>query len=65
MENEKITEILKDYKNKSNKDLIYVMDTINSDFTKTKESLINLSYQLDFLEETYNKILEEYKKRTK
>jgi hypothetical protein len=64
MENEKITEILKDYKNKSNKDLIYVMDTINSDFTKTKESLINLSYQLDFLEETYNKILEEYKKRT-
>jgi hypothetical protein len=65
MENEKIIEIIKDYKNKSNKDLIYAMDTINTDFTKTKESLISLSHQLDFLEETYNKILEEYNKRTK
>ena len=65
MENEKIIEIIKDYKNKSNKDLVYAMDTINTDFTKTKESLINLSHQLDFLEETYNKILEEYNKRTK
>ena len=64
MENERMTEIIKDYKNKSNKDLIYAMETINTDFTTTKESLINLSHQLDFLEKIYNEILDEYKKRT-
>jgi hypothetical protein len=39
------------------------MDYINEEFEKTKKSLITLTYYLDNLETTYNKILKEYQKR--
>jgi hypothetical protein len=62
---EKAKKIIKDYKNSSNKDLSFVMDFIQEDFTLTKESLIKLTHHLDKLELTYNTILKEYKSRTK
>ena len=61
----KAKEIIRDYKNSSNKDLSFVMDFIQEDFTLTKESLINLTHHLDKLELTYNTILKEYQSRTK
>jgi len=63
MENN-LVEIVKDYKNRSNKDLVLVMEKINSEFEETKKIVINLSKHLDRLEKTYNDILSEYKNRT-
>ena len=62
---EKTKNIIKDYKNSSNKDLSFAMDFIQEDFKLTKESLINLTHHLDKLELTYNTILKEYNSRTK
>ena len=64
MTNEQIIEVLKNYKNKSNKDLIFAMDFLNEDFDKTKDLLIKLSKHLDTTEESYYKLLEEFKRRT-
>ena len=64
MESDKAKEIIKDYKNSSNKDLIFVMDYIQKDFNFTKEMVIKGTEHLDKLEITYNTILKEYKKRT-
>jgi|688.fasta_scaffold147004_2 hypothetical protein len=61
---EKIMDVIKDYKNKSNKDLILAMDMIQKDFNYTKDTLIKLTHHLDSLELTYNNLLKEYKKRT-
>lgn len=58
-----ILEIIKDFKSKSNVDLIKAMDYITEDFELTKKSLINLTHHLDKLENTYNKLLSEYKTR--
>ncbi len=60
---EKIAEIVKDYKNKSNKDLIKSLDFLNSEFNQTKEKLIMLSKYLDKVENTYNIILKEHNSR--
>ena len=60
-----ILEIIKEYKERSNKDLKIAMDFIQEDFTLTKESILKLTHHLDKLELTYNTILKEYQKRTK
>jgi hypothetical protein len=62
-EAEKIAEIVKDYKNKSNKDLIKTLDFLNNEFTQTKDKLIMLSNYLDKIETTYNTILKEHNSR--
>jgi hypothetical protein len=59
----KIVNIIKDYKSSSNSELTFVMDFIQEDFTKTKESLFKLTKHLDKLESTYNLIITEYQKR--
>ena len=64
MKSEDVLEILKDYKNKSNKELADVLDFLQEDFDKTKDLLVKLTYHLDTTENSYNKILEEYKKRS-
>lgn len=63
MKKEEIFDILKNYKNKSNKDLVNVMDFLSEDFEKTKDLLIKLSVHLDNTEESYNKILKEFNRR--
>lgn len=65
MEQNKIIEIISDYKNRSNKELTQAMDTINEEFEFTKKTLIDLSNHLDYLTDTYHSILDEYTKRTK
>lgn len=61
---EKAIEIIKDYKSKPNKDLVFVMDLIKQDFELTKKTLIKLTEHLDKLETTYDVILKEYNNRT-
>ena len=63
MEQEKILEILKDYKNKSNKDLISALDFLYEDFNKTKDLIVKLTYHLDQTEMSYNKLLQEINNR--
>lgn len=63
MEPKKVLKILSDYKNTSNKDLVEVMDFLQSDFEKTKDLIVKLTRHLDVTEESYNKVFEEYKKR--
>jgi len=62
---EEVLEIIQDFKNRPNKDLIKAMDLITQDFEYTKNTLVILSKHLDKLEFTYNKILKEYNNRTK
>jgi prefoldin subunit 5 len=62
---EKIKNILTDYKSLPNKDLEYALETLNEDFEKTKGLIIKLTHHLDNLEKNYNNIIEEYKNRTK
>jgi hypothetical protein len=62
---EKAIRVIKDYKSSPNKDLMFVMDFIQEDFTITKETLINLTHHLDKIENTYNLILDEYESRIK
>ena len=63
MTDEEVLNILKDYKNKSNKHLTDVMDFLTNDFEKTKDLIVKLTYHLDETEKSYNKVFEEYKKR--
>jgi hypothetical protein len=63
-ESERALKIIKDYKNTTNKDLMFVMDYIQKDFNFTKDTVIKGTEHLDKLEVTYNTILKEYKKRT-
>lgn len=58
-----IKEIISDYKNKSNKDLIIALDFLSKDFDETKEMVIKLTKRLDKSESLYNKILKEYESR--
>ena len=55
--------IIKDHKEKSNKDLKLAMDFIQEDFTVTKENLIKLTNHLDKLENTYNMLHKEFMNR--
>lgn len=63
MKSEEVIEILKNYKNKSNKDLTSALQFLYEDFNNTKDLLIKLSKHLDITEDSYNKLLEEYEKR--
>jgi hypothetical protein len=65
MKSEEILELLKDYKNASNKELTSALEFLDGDFNKTKELIVKLTYHLDSTENTYNKLLEELKKRIK
>jgi hypothetical protein len=61
---EKIKQIVNDFKNRSNNDLKLAMDVLQDEYETTKNAIINFTYYLDNVEETYNQILNEYKKRT-
>tara|TARA_B110000305_G_scaffold57635_1_gene63800 strand:- start:514 stop:711 length:198 start_codon:yes stop_codon:yes gene_type:complete len=65
MDENKITKILLDYKTSPNKDLLETMDFLQNDFEETKKNIIKLTHHLDSSEIIYNKILNEYKSRTK
>jgi len=63
IDHNKVLDILKEYKNKSNKDLKLAMDYIHNDFEETKKLILKLVNHLDSSEKSYNKLLEEFNKR--
>lgn len=63
MEIDEYKKIISEHEIRPNKDLVSVMEYINEEFEKTKQQIINMTYYLDNLEITYNKILKEYQKR--
>jgi len=67
MKKEEITkktiEVINDPSSSTNTELTLALDIINTDYETTKDNIIKLTYHLDSLEENYNKILKEYKKR--
>jgi hypothetical protein len=63
MERQKVLDIVNDVENKSNKDLILVVNELYAEFYKTKELIIDLTRHLDGIEELYNKANKELEKR--
>ena len=63
VDSSKILEIIKNYKDSSNKDLLLSLQYIEKDFNYTKETLLKMSKHLDKLEYTYNLLLKEYSTR--
>ena len=63
MEEEKIKDIITNFKSKSNGDLKEVLTVLSKDFEDTKTMLVKLTHHLDSTESLYNNILKEYKKR--
>jgi len=60
----KIHETIKDAENSSNKELQFALEFLGQDFEHTKSAIIKLTKHLDTVEESYNKVLKEYSKRT-
>jgi hypothetical protein len=59
MDKDKIIDIVKNVKNKSNKDLIESRDILLIEFEKTKELIINLTRHLDSVQADYEVINKE------
>ena len=57
--------IVENFKDKSNKDLVSVIDEISTEYNKTKEIIIDLTRYLDSLEKVYNDVNDEIGKRMK
>ena len=65
MDKDKLLEIAKDVKNKSNKDLFIVVNELYTEFEKTKQLIVDLTRHLDSVEELYNEVNLEIEKRIK
>lgn len=63
MDKKTVIEIANDVENRSNKDLTSSLDLLKEEFEKTKDLIINLTRHLDGVEELYNKVNGEIKKR--
>lgn len=60
---EEVIELSKDVKNRSNVELTNAMNNLTKNHFDTKNTIIDLTYYLDNVEEMYNKILAEYNSR--
>jgi len=60
---DEVTEIVSDLHNRGNKELVQVMDYLTEDFDETKTLIIELTKHLDNIENLYNSVLKEYKRR--
>lgn len=65
MDKDRVIEIAKDAKNKSNKDLTEARDLLLSEFESTKKLIIDLTHHLDAVEDYYNFINKELANRVK
>lgn len=59
----KVKQTILEYKSSSNKDLENAIMHLNNEHDETKKLLIKLTYHLDAIENSYNKLVKEYKKR--
>jgi hypothetical protein len=53
----------KEYKNLPNKEILEKMNSFMEEFEKTKKLIVGLTHHLDVLEEEYNELNKEMKKR--
>ena len=61
----KIFNIIKENKDRPNRDLETAMNYLNEEFEKTKDLIVKLSKHLDNVEFNYNKVLKEHESRKK
>jgi len=59
----KLKNIIVNYKSSPNKDLEYGILKLSEDFEETKTLIIKLTHHLDAIEKSYNNIVKEYKSR--
>ncbi len=60
---ENIIQTLGELKNLPNAKLVEMMDKLSIEFEVTKSNIINTTYHLDKVEDTYNRILKEFDSR--
>ena len=58
-----MTEFLKEYKTKSNKDILEMMTNLRDEFNKTKSIVIDLTLHIEDIEKKFNLLNNEIKKR--
>ena len=56
-------EIIKEYKDKPNRDILEEMTLLGEEFEKTKVLIVNLTHHLDTIEKSYNDLNKEIKNR--
>jgi hypothetical protein len=63
MDSKELIEIIEDCENRPNAQLIEVNTLLQNEFEETKKMILQLTEHLDKLEECYNRVNEEIKKR--
>jgi hypothetical protein len=63
MDKANLINIIENCESKPNADLTAVLELLGNEFEETKSLLLKLSEHLDKVEESYNKVNEELKKR--
>jgi uncharacterized membrane protein YgaE (UPF0421/DUF939 family) len=63
MDGKKIIDITNDVENKSNNELLNTLSVLSEEFEKTKDLIINLTRHMDGVEDLYDKVNSEIKKR--
>ena len=58
-----MAEFFKEYKEKSNDEILEVMQTLKDEFERSKNVMIELTYHIDDIEKKFNVLNEEIKKR--
>jgi len=58
-----MSEFFKEYKEKSNDEILDVMQTLKEEFEKTKLLIVELSYHIETTERKFNLLNDEMKKR--
>ena len=58
-----MTEFFKEYKEKSNDEILEIMQKLKAEFERSKEVMIQLTYHIDDIERKFNILNDEIKKR--
>jgi len=58
-----MTEFFKEYKEKSNDEILDVMKTLKDEFDKSKSLIVELTYHIEDMERKFNRLNDEIKKR--
>ena len=58
-----MTEFFKEYKEKSNDEILEIMQKLKNEFERSKDVMIQLTYHIDDVEKKFNLLNEEIKKR--
>lgn len=58
-----MAEFFKEYKTKSNKDILEIMTNLRDEFNKTKSIVIDLTLHIEDVEKKFNLLNNEIKKR--